>query len=549
MEAPIGQLTYFMPTSVDWETNRMASKTPRSDRPGPPSGEAVRVTLERFAAERLAELLPRQRWFASKGRPIASVAVRDAASLGARAPGAVLTLLDVVFEQGPGETYVVPLLGLADGRDDATMLGQAEADGVPLRVAEPFDDSAFCGALLRAFAEDLILPARHGAVRFVRAGAFPAGPATAGLVARRLKGEQSNTSVVYGETLILKTFRRPEAGVNPEHEMTGFLTTRARFAHVPQLAGAVEYDPAEGPPITLGVLHLFTRNQGDGWGWALEHLARLREFVAAHERHEPLTGERLVELVRDFSAGVLGALGRLGELTGGLHVALASDPGDPAFAPELIADADVTGWRTRMAGDLERTLRILHDRRGHLTAAGRQRAEALLAEPMGLAACLEGLEVLPREGCHKIRVHGDYHLGQTLRTDGDFVILDFEGEPARPLAERRAKHCALRDVAGMVRSLDYAAATAFGEGGAVQEAGETWRRLAVDVFLDAYLEATRAAAARLVPASRPALGAALAAFALDKALYEVRYEIDNRPTWVEVPLRGLERLRAGRAWS
>jgi len=507
------------------------------------------VTLERFAAERLAELLPRQRWFASKGRPIASVAVRDAASLGARAPGAVLTLLDVVFEQGPGETYVVPLLGLADGRDDATMLGQAEADGVPLRVAEPFDDSAFCGALLRAFAEDLILPARHGAVRFVRAGAFPAGPATAGLVARRLKGEQSNTSVVYGETLILKTFRRPEAGVNPEHEMTGFLTTRARFAHVPQLAGAVEYDPAEGPPITLGVLHLFTRNQGDGWGWALEHLARLREFVAAHERHEPLTGERLVELVRDFSAGVLGALGRLGELTGGLHVALASDPGDPAFAPELIADADVTGWRTRMAGDLERTLRILHDRRGHLTAAGRQRAEALLAEPMGLAACLEGLEVLPREGCHKIRVHGDYHLGQTLRTDGDFVILDFEGEPARPLAERRAKHCALRDVAGMVRSLDYAAATAFGEGGAVQEAGETWRRLAVDVFLDAYLEATRAAAARLVPASRPALGAALAAFALDKALYEVRYEIDNRPTWIEVPLRGLERLRAGRAWS
>jgi len=179
------------------------------------------VALERFAAERLAELLPRQRWFASKGRPIASVAVRDAASLGGRAPGAVLTLLDVVFEQGPGETYVVPLLGLADGRDDATVLGQAEADGVPLRVVEPFDDSGFCGALLRAFAEGLRLPARHGTVRFVRAGAFPAGTGTAGLVARRLKGEQSNTSVVYGDALILKTFRRPEAGVNPEHEMTG----------------------------------------------------------------------------------------------------------------------------------------------------------------------------------------------------------------------------------------------------------------------------------------------------------------------------------------
>src|SRR5258705_10335080 len=319
--------------SVARETNPIASKTPRSDPPGPPSGEAVRAALEGFAAERLAELLPRQRWFASKGRPIASVAVRDAASLGGRAPGAVLTLLDVVFEQGPGETYVVPLLGLADGRGDATVLGRAEADGVPLRVAEPFDDSAFCGALLHAFAEDLILPARHGTVRFVRPGPFPAGRATAGLVARRLKGEQSNTSVVYGDTLVLKTFRRPEAGVNPEHEMTCFLTTRARFGQLPQLAGAVEYAPAEGPPITLGVLHLFTRNQADGWGWALEHLARLREFVVTRGQDEPPTGERFVKLVRDFSAGVLGALGRLGELTPGRPGALAPPPRDPAFAP------------------------------------------------------------------------------------------------------------------------------------------------------------------------------------------------------------------------
>jgi maltose alpha-D-glucosyltransferase/alpha-amylase len=316
---------------------------------------------------------------------------------------------------------------------------------------------------------------------------------------------------------------------------------------VPQLAGAIEYAPAEGPSITLGVLHVFTRNQGDGWGWTIEHLARLREFVATHEQHEPLTGARLGGLVRDFSSGTLDALRRLGELTGGLHVALASDPGDPAFAPEPIADPDVTGWRTRMAGDLERTLRILGDRRDRLTVAARQRAEALLAEPLGLAACLDGLAVLPTEGCHKIRIHGDYHLGQTLRTDGDFVILDFEGEPARVLTERRAKHCALRDVAGMVRSLDYAVASALGEGDVVQAAGETWRRLAVDMFLDAYLEATRAATVRLVPVSRPALGAALAAFALDKALYEVRYEIDNRPAWIEVPLRGLERLRAARA--
>ena len=246
-------------------------------------------------------------------------------------------------------------------------------------------------------------------------------------------------------------------------------------------------------------------------------------LVAAH-------GERLVQLVRDFSAGLLGAVRRLGALTGGLHAALASDPGDPAFAPEPITAGDVARWTARIAGDLAWTLEALRARLADLPAPARARAEALLADEAGLAACLDGLDTLPAEGRAKIRVHGDYHLGQTLRTDDDFVILDFEGEPARPLAERRAKHSPLRDVAGMVRSLDYAAATALGEGEGPRAAGDTWRRLAVDAFLDAYLGEAAGAPARLVPAARPTLARALAPFTLDKALYE----LNNRPDWLRV---------------
>ena len=521
----------------------MASKTPRSSRAPRPA--AVGAALDRFAAGQLAAALPRQRWFGSKSRRIVAVAVRDAAPLGARAPGAWLVLVDVVFDRGAAEMYVVPVLVRADGEPDAEGFGRVDVEGAVLRVTDALGDAGVCGALLAALAEDRTLRARRGTIRFVRGAAFPQSAAAGGLPARRLSGEQSNTSIVYGDVLILKVFRRPEPGPNPEHEVTAFLTTRARFPGVPQLAGAVEYDPAGGQRVTLAVLHRFTPNRGDGFTWVLEHLGRLADFVAARVEHETLGDERLVQLVRDFSAGVLGAMRRLGALTGGLHAALASDPGDPAFAPEPIGAGDVARWTERIAGDLALTLEVLRACLPDLPAPARGRAEVLLADEAGLTACLGGLDALPAEGCAKIRIHGDYHLGQTLRTDDDFVVLDFEGEPARPLAERRAKHSPLRDVAGMVRSLDYAAATAFGDSpAAAAAAGATWRRLAVDAFLDAYLAEAAGAPARLAPAARPALARALAPFALDKALYEVRYEIDHRPAWVAVPLRGLDRLRA-----
>ena len=512
---------------------------------GHPAPDAVAAALDRFAAARLAEVLSRQRWFGSKGRPTVSVSVLEVVDFGARAPAAWLTLLDVAFERGPREIYSVPLVLRAEGEATGQVLGRLPGGGAPALVVDALDDADFCRALLGAFEAGVTLRARRGVIRFVRSTAFPRLAPGGARAPRRLRGEQSHTSVVYDGALILKVLRKLEVGINPEHEMTGFLTERAGFAHVPPLAGAAEYAGADGTAITLAVLHHFTPNEGDGWIWIQTHLERLRDFVTVRARHEPLDAARLEQLVRDSSATILAALQRLGAVTAGLHAALACDPADPAFAPEPIGAGDLARWTQRIAGDLALTLEVLRARLPDLPAPAREQAEALLTDEAGLAACLGGLDTLLAEGCVKIRIHGDYHLGQTLRTDDDFVILDFEGEPARPLAERRAKQSPLRDVAGMVRSLDYAAATAFGEGAGPRAAGDTWRRLAVDAFLDAYLRETAGAAARLVPTARPALARALAPFALDKALYEVRYEIDHRPAWVKVPLRGLDRLRAG----
>jgi len=507
-----------------------------------PSQTAVAAALDGFAAKVLAEVLPRQRWFGGQGRRIDSVSVLDTAVFAAGTAGAWLVLLDVAFEEAPSETFFVPLTVRSDGAPTGEVFGRLDLGGASARVADAFDDPDFCSELLVAFDAGLTLRARHGTVRFVRTPAFPRLDAGEVPPPRRLRGEQSNTSVVFGDVLVLKSYRNPVRGINPEREMTGFLTARGRFAAVPQLAGAAEYAGADGTVMTLAVLQTFICGCGDGWTWVLGELESLRDRVITRARREPVDASRLGAIVQDEASSLLGALGRLGRLTGGLHDALAADPADPAFAPQPISVEDTAAWAARIDADLGRTCDLLHARLAALPEAALRSAGAVLAGEAALRACLGGLEALAVDRCSKIRVHGDYHLGQTIRTDGGFVVLDFEGEPARPPAERRAKQSPLRDVAGMLRSFDYAASTAFGSSEELAGVGDAWRDLAAAAFLDQYVDVASRARVRLVPASQLALDRVLRVFELDKALYEVRYEIDHRPAWVGVPLRGLHRL-------
>ncbi len=479
----------------------MASRPPRSD------PAALVALLSGPGRSDLAQFLIRQRWFAAKTRGIGALAVLDWATLEPNPP-LVLVLLDV-----DGDRYYVPVTVSSAAAADA-----AVARLGPEAVVDAHDDPRFGRRLLAAIVAGRTVDGHAGRFHFRSTPGWIFPPNLTSLPARRHSGEQSNTSVVLGSALVLKSLRRPRPGLNPDLEVTRFLTTRTSFREVPRLAGWVEYDGVDGL-ATLAVLQEFVDNAGDGWSHVVTALRRRTRSIEG--KPDPAESDPLVQDMR-----------RLGVITGGLHAALASDPADPAFRPEPITRDDVARWagaitRDLGADDLARLLPESPDLRGDLARA---------LAPLGALT-----------GTVKIRGHGDYHLGQVLKTREGFVIIDFEGEPARPLAERRAKHSALRDVAGMLRSLDYAAhAVAFGKPAADRPAAlaalTAWEALARRAFLDGYREAAAKSPAPLVPASEAALLDACAAFELEKACYELGYELNNRPDWVPIPLAGIARI-------
>ena len=475
----------------------MASRPLRSD------PAALVALLSGPGRADLARFLIRQRWFAAKTRGIAAVDVLDWAVLDPDGP-LVLLLLAV-----DGDPYYVPVAVSAEATPEAT-LARAGTEA----VVDAHRDPRFGRRVLAAIASGGSADGRHGrfAFRPTAGWAFPPDPDA--LAVRHLTGEQSNTSVVVGD-LVLKSLRRPQPGLNPDLEITRFLTTRTAFRHVPRLAGWVEYAGVD-EPATLAVLQEFVPNTGDGWTHVVSTLAGRGADI--ERRPDPLLDD----------------VHRLGAITGGLHAALASDDRDADFRPEPVGRDDVARW----AGEISREL-AAPEIHGRLGADGGQVADAV-----GRAlTALDGLA----GGTVKIRVHGDYHLGQVLKTPDGFVIIDFEGEPARPLAERRQQQPTLRDVAGMLRSLDYAAhAVALRRPAAERPAAlvslTAWEERAREAFLTSYLSAVTESPVPLVPATAEALRSACAPFELQKAAYELRYELDNRPDWVAIPLAGIRRI-------
>src|SRR2546427_3345660 len=459
----------------------MASRPPRSERAGDGDRARVVAALARAVSRELPSWLPRQRWFGDKGRAITGVGLRDSAALDERG---WLVLVDVTFAVGPDQTSSVALAPSGEGGAAPGALSMAlDLDGAPARAIDAFDDGEFCRELLRAFEREATVPTSGGgAVRFVPTERFPSRAAAGSRPPRRLTAEQSNTSVFYDDTLVFKAIRRVRPGIALDCEVGAFLTLRARFPHVPPLAGAIEYAPAAGQGTTLGVLQGYVPNHGDGWTWVIAHL---RDLPPAR-----------VDLQPD---GVVRELRGLGVITGDLHRALASGPADADFAPEPISTEDAVAWSERIAHDVRRTCDLVRARLATLPPALAEGARAFLTSEADLVTRARDLERLGGERCMKIRVHGDYHLGQTLRTDGGFVVLDFEGEPGRSVADGRRKQCALVDVAGMLRSLDYAVQATLPPSDAAGEAGERRGERARGALLDGDDEAAPPAPPPLAP--------------------------------------------------
>lgn len=452
----------------------------------------------------LREWLPQQRWYGDKSRPLKSVAVDQLLVVELDSELVDILLIECEFADADRSTYFAPVQWRERGVSDASP-----------PIQDGCSNPDFLAWLYSGFAEARTHDAHGNRLLRWIPGAAPRPMLSSRPEARVLRGEQSNTSIRFGDEAILKVFRRMQAGVNPDPEILRFLSGHTDYRHAPADFGTIELQQlASGEPIVIGAMQGFVANSGDAWAWLLEAL-------------QSLDDERGPQLLSQIAL--------LGQRTGDLHLALATDTRDPTFSLARIDTRYRERLHQRIAAELRRTFEAVH--------AGKLRShEQISSLEASLSAILRHHDVL--EGLVLSRVHGDYHLGQVLKTDDDFVIIDFEGEPSRPFHERREKASPLKDVAGMIRSLDYAVASVL-SGDIDPEVSERLVRFggdAQEAYTDAYLKSVSVCEHALVPVHPDRFAAALSIFLIEKALYEVRYELDNRPAWIEIPLGALETL-------
>lgn len=356
---------------------------------------------------------------------------------------------------------------------------------------------------------------------------------------RLMSAEQSNASIAFGDSVVLKLYRRLREGVQPDTEIARFLTSETDFAHAPRLLGTIDWVAEDGAVTTLAAASEYVPNQGDAWTYATEMLHR--QLSEPDSEATAPDEDAAAPPVGPFDLGAV-----LGTRTAELHLAMASGAPGTAFASEAMRKEDVAALVETASEELSATMDRLRAARGDLPADARYLAEDVLDRQSDLAARIAQLRDMIPAG-RMCRIHGDYHLGQVLIVRNDVMIIDFEGEPGRSLSERQAKTCPLRDVAGMMRSFDYALWTALRRG--IEAGGdaaraaamvESWRAATQGAFLDAYRD--RMGVDPLYPQDRSVADALLDFFMIHKAAYEIDYELAMRPGWVEIPLRGLQAI-------
>jgi len=502
----------------------------------------ARAQLE---ADALPVFLAKQRWFGAKDAKITGTRICFGVPLKVDGVSCMFTAVDVSLSRGGEHRYCLPLAVSADS--------EAETPGWPLlpftiaRVRRGrvlgalYDASAtesFPMMLVEAVRQNLEIKRDSDAIVCRATPRMAELQLPSPVEVRRLKVEQSNSSIQIGEHLVVKLYRRISRGLHPEIEMARFLT-QAGFASTPPLYGTIEHVDGEGVPSAIAVILGFVRNQGDGWTHMSGYVVRRLEEQQVGSAPSELPAESNLPHAYQLELAV-----SLGRRTAELHRALAAATEDPDFAPEPIRPQDMTAWRAAARRQVAASFATLKRRLAMLPGEDRASARALLARQ---AECLARIDALTREPVQamKTRIHGDYHLGQVLVAQKDWYIIDFEGEPARTMAQRRAKHSPLRDIAGMLRSFDYAAwvavrhvaATTGTVADSTVHQAMAWR----DETFDAFMAGYRALNAEIpsYPADERAASRLLQLFALEKACYELAYEAANRPDLIAIPIKGI----------
>jgi maltose alpha-D-glucosyltransferase / alpha-amylase len=509
----------------------------------------MHATREKLRDEVLLPYLKTRRWFAAKNEKISDLRMIIAGPWkGDSGAGWRMTFVEAHLAQGAAHRYFVPLALAWERRDydPVQRFGPFALARVRHRermglVYAAFADPEFARDVARAMGANREVPLAAGTLRFSSTSQFAQHAEAIGDEVRTPALEQSNTAVFFGNRLFLKGYRRMRAGVNPELELGRFLTDVARYPNIAPILGALEYQEKPGAePATLAILQKFVANQGDLWTLICQHLGRMLSMPAA----PPPDGDVPVE---SAAAGFhLARMGLLGRRVGEMHRALAIVSGDPRFDPEPVTAADLETWKASISREVDTTFAALEGAMPGMPEPTRAAVAPLLDLREAIRSRVRNAKCR-LEGLAKTRYHGDLHLGQVLVALDDFVIVDFEGEPGRSLEERRAKGCVMRDVAGMLRSFSYAgysAAMRREPGTQSTEAGTEalarWERDSVHHFLESYGKAADGLVS--VPADAESFRALLDLFLIEKALYELRYEVSNRPDWIAIPLRGLLEL-------
>jgi len=521
------------------------------------------VLTESMETRILPAYLQSCRWFGGKTRGIRTCRIAERIPAG---DGPEIILIELAYFDGGIETYLLPLQ-IATGAAGAAI--EADTPGAVIArftgedaesiLFDATQDEKFRGALFEVMARQKSQRGAFGVMAGYPGTLLAAEPALP-TSSRALKVEQSNSSIIYQDRWFLKLYRRIEEGINPDAEILRYLSERRHFEYVPPFGGSIEYRRPRGETRVLGLLLGMVANEGDLWTRSLDALGRFYERVL-EARPDPAAIPALSlftpnESASEILTGLIGGVHpervrQLGERTAQMHLALAAEETDASFAPELFTSQYQRSMYQSMRGALRRTMTLLQQRLPHIEGEHPRKAalEAAAGEP-DILACYSKL-LRRKIACSKIRTHGDFHLGQVLNTGKDFVIIDFEGEPTRSLSERKMKRCALRDVAGMMRSFHYAAHTALSmhqqtvrpeDVPVLEPWAEYWVSWISSTYLLAYLQAAEGAV--FVPDNREDTEVLLSAFLLEKAVYEVAYELNNRPTWISIPLRGIRHILA-----
>ncbi len=526
-----------------------------------PSDKIIISQLEKGALKKYVES---SRWFAGKGQVIRSITIHDTIPIKAPDVKTYLIIANIEYKEKEPELYSVPII-VADEKYaelflqecPRAVIARVKNSNLDYYLIDASFDDKFRKEMLSMIRKRRSLSGVRGKLVTRRGRIFNQLDTEPDVeIESKLMGvEQSNTSILFDESFVLKLYRKLESGVNPDTELVRMLTEKAKFQSVPAYAGSIEYRQARGKTTTVGILQQFVQNQGDGWSFALSQAGHYFERVLTDQPQIPepmeFTEEHMFPIrswgpkFSDMVGSFFGEMTMLlGQRTAEMHDALASNKEDKEFSPERFSTLYQRSVYQFIRTQIRKSLSQLDKRHRRLTGDTRSLATQVLDSKQQLFKLASKITD-KKIDAKKIRIHGDYHLGQVLFTGKDFVIIDFEGEPAHPISERRIKRSPLRDVAGMVRSFHYAAHFGLMKNPSVRQEdrenlepwADLWSEYVGSIFLDSYR--TNAGEADFIPAKNDDFANLFLAFLLEKAAYEIGYELNNRPDWLAIPLKGI----------